>query len=98
MQWLGKIFKSSIARIKLFHGNFELRDETTFGGGSDNDSDSLLVTHDALDDKFRGSTKPRRVRRKLNKKKHIPEFSEPFHGAKSIDLRRSERIRLLNAK
>ena len=94
----GKLFKSSVARLKLFRSVFELRDETTFSGGSDSDSDSLLVTHDALDDKFRGSTKPRRVRRKLNKKKHVPEFSEPFHGAKSIDLRRSERIRLLNTK
>ena len=62
------------------------------------DSDSLLVTHDVLDDKFRGSTKPRRVRRKCNKELHIPEYSESDQGVKSIDLRRSERIKMQNTK
>ena len=95
----GKLFKSSVARLKLFHADFKLADGSRIPGvdNSDSDSDNLFTPHDHLKDKFRASTKPRRVRRDLNKVRHVPELLEPFHGAKSEDLRRSERIRLKNA-
>ena len=56
----------------------------------------MFTPHDHLTNKFRASTKPRRVRRDLNKVRHVPEMLEPFHGGFE-DLRRSERIRLKNA-
>ena len=95
----GKLFKSSVARLKLFYADFKLADGSRIPGlnYSDSDSDSLFKRHDHLKDEFRASTKPRRVRRDLNKIRHVPEMLEPFYGAKSTDLRRSERIRLKNA-
>ena len=95
----GKLFKSSVARLKLFYADFILADSSRIPGVDDSDSgsDSLFTPHDDLKNKFRASTKPRRVRRDLNKVRHVPEMYEPFHGAKSEDSRRSERIRLKNA-
>ena len=85
--------------MKQFFADFKLADGSSVTGEmNDSDSDNLFVRHDDLKHKFRASTKPRRVRRDLNKTRHVPDLLEPFHGAKSLDLRRSERIRLKNTK
>ena len=92
----GKLFKSSVARLKKFHTGFTL---VKSDAGSDSlvlPTDTICVRHDDLLKPFRAATKPKRVRHKIVENKIIPVLLEPFFGAKPIDLRRSERLRLKN--
>ena len=58
--------------------------------------DTICVPHEDLLKSFRAATKSKRVRHEIVENKVLPVLLEPFFGAKPIDLRRSERLRLKN--